>query len=74
MCCKEVTLELEKSISQVTLNNDGEFIKDGSYIYEMFSNVNIDQESSSTVTEIVEQSIAVLTEQHTEGLCGSFFF
>jgi hypothetical protein len=58
---------LEKFICEVDLNSDGEFIRSGSYIYEIFSSVNIDQESAETVTEIVEQSIAVLTEQHISG-------
>jgi hypothetical protein len=68
--CIEVVSGLEKLITDTTLNSDGEFVKSGSYIYEVFSNVNIDQESASKVTEIVEQAIAVLTEQH---ITGSFY-
>ena len=58
---------METSIKEVKLNNDG-FTRAGNYIYEMFENVHIDEESIETVLLVVEQTVAAITESEIVGM------
>jgi hypothetical protein len=62
---------LRKCIYDVTLSDEG-FTRDGLFIYELFSKVNVTDESRDIVLSIVEQAISVLTETKMAGIATLF--
>ncbi len=63
----KVTLEaLYDLLHSLALVDDG-FTKDGSYIFEIFNQVNVTDETKDIILPMVEQVIALLTEAKITG-------